>query len=270
MQRPKIVKRWLLVCALSCLAACGLGQPDLVQRGAAITVKVSSYDQAEKALFDLAQKYSGTEADRQRASSEKGRHSGWWRVLVPKANLDAFLGDIRGLGKVYGENLTLQNHADEYADLGHRAIRLREHEQRLSGILQASRRLRGGDILFVQERIFRASVDQDLLTQRREALARSAGTSSVIVKFFEPIEVKEEPQGPLGRAKAAFLAGLRSLALSAIDFIGTLMYLIVYALFFWILWLIFRKQIRKGFAHARSWMDLNQGKTGPPPPAEGP
>jgi hypothetical protein len=253
----------LLVLAVAFLASSAYSQPDLVKRGAAISVKVPSYAEGQKELFALVQKHGGTEADRQRASSEKGRHSGWWRVLVPKSNLDAFLADVRKTGKVYGEKLSLEDRSEEYASLGHRAERLREHQKRLGGILQSTRRLRGGDILFVQERLFRASVDEDMLAQRRETLASTTGTSSVIVNFFEPSPVKEAPVGPIGHVKAAVVDAFRNLALSGIGLIGTLLYLIVYGLIGWVLWLVFRKPIRALYERIRVWLDPHEPKPAP-------
>jgi hypothetical protein len=253
------MKRMLFCFAVLALAAACLhaqGSPDLVKRGAAITVKVESYPGAQKALSDLVAKHRGTAADRHSQDSEKGKQSGWIRVMVPKASLDGFLGEVRQLGKVYGERLSLENNAEEYAALASRAERLKQHEQRLSGILGSTRRLRGSDILYVQERLFRASVDEDSLRQQREALAKNAVSSSVIVTFFEPTIVKEEPRGVVGRVSAAFQDAFRSLAMTALGLIGTLLHWLVYGLIAWILWLIFRRPLRSLYDKVRDSLEL--------------
>jgi hypothetical protein len=267
------------VVALGCLSGSLMGQPelseaklrslDLVKRGAAVTVKVESYADAQKGLADLVAKHGGTAADRHRVASEKGRHSGWLRVQVPKANLDAFLGDVRQLGKVYGERLSLEDRSEEYLSLGKRAERLRQHEARLSGILGSGRRLRGSDILYVQERLFRASVDEDSLLQQREALAARTPTSSVVVTFFEPTRLKEEPRGFIGHAKAAFEDGLRNLALTGLGLIGSLMHLLVYAIIAWVLWLLFRRPLLRVWERLRAWTEPAPAKAPTPAaPAE--
>jgi hypothetical protein len=252
------------------LAGAGWAQPDLIKRGAAITVKVESYPEAQKALAELVRRHGGTAADRHRVASEKGRHSGWSRMRVPKATLDAFLADTRQLGKVYGERLSLDDRKEQYVSLGKRAERLKQHEQRLAGILQSGRRLRGSDILYVQERLFRASVDEDMLLQQREMLASTAGTSSVVVMLFEPTPIKDEPRGAAGHAKAAVEGALRELALSVLGFLGTLLHLIVYGLIAWVLWLVFRKPLARGMERLRTWTDPTPKPKAAPPvtPAE--
>jgi hypothetical protein len=256
----------LLVCMALCICAVSLfAQADLAKRGAAITVKVDSYPESQKALFDLVAKHQGAAADRDSHASEKGKHSGWVRVMVPKGELDSFLVELRQLGRVYGEKMSLQDYTEEHESLGKRAERLKQHEQRLSSILSSNRKLRGSDILYVQERLFRASVDEDLLMQQRNTLAASAQKSSVIVTFFEPTPVKEVPHGILGHAKAAFTEALRGLAFTALGMIGTLLNLVLFALVIWIIWLVFRKPIKALYARVLETMT-----PAPPKPVSSP
>ncbi len=67
-----------------------------------------------------------------------------------------------------------------------RGERLQQHEGWLSGMLRGNRRMRGSDILYLQERLFRAGVDESLLSQRRLDLERWAVASTVTVELFEP------------------------------------------------------------------------------------
>ena len=54
-------------------------------------------------------------------------------------------------------------------------------------VLTADRRMRGSDILYVQERLFRASVDESLLLAgARGFRPRNAQSSSLLVFLFEP------------------------------------------------------------------------------------
>jgi hypothetical protein len=90
--------------------------------------------------------------------------------------------------------------------------RLAEHRQRLAGILSSARRLRGSDILYVQERLFRAGVDQDLLGLQREALSRKAEQSTVVLTMFEPLSIAEPPKGAGAKVGLAFENGWKDLA----------------------------------------------------------
>jgi hypothetical protein len=67
---------------------------------------------------------------------------------------------------------------------------LKEHQARLSTLLDNQRRLRGSDILYVQERLFRASVDEGLLQQRRADMARRGQVAHVEVALFEPLPIR--------------------------------------------------------------------------------
>ena len=93
---------------------------------------------------------------------------------------------MQGFGKLYGENVATTDHASEYEELARRIVRLQQHETRLTGILQSGHRLRGGDLLYVQERLFRASVDESLLAQRRADLERDTQVNVVQIEMFEP------------------------------------------------------------------------------------
>lgn len=228
------------------------GQIDTVRRGAAISIKVASFQQAQDEMFQQVAKHGGIAADRRQMSSEGGRHSGWTRVIVPKAQLDSFLADLRTLGKVYGEKLSLFDGASLYDDLGKRAERLKQHEQRLSNILTQRKGLRGSDILFVQERLYRASTDEDTLAEQRDAIPLQAAKSSVIVMLFEPTPIKEQPRGIAGHVKATFDEALRGLGLGLLGLVGPILNLLVFAVVLGAFWLLFRRPIRRVFGKLKS------------------
>jgi hypothetical protein len=257
--KRKLLFLLLIAFAIAAGVPAAAQQPDLIKRGGAITVKVASYPEAQKALYELVTQLGGTAADRLSSESEKGKTSGWSRVRVPKAALDRLMAGIRSMGIVYGERLSLKDDSETYLMLGKRAERLKQHQQRLSGILESQKRLRGSDILYVQERLFRASVDEDTLMQTRQGLADSATTSSVIVTFFEPKFLKEPPRGILGHVKAAFSDAFRGLALAALGSIGTVLTLLIYLIVGWVLWRIFRRPIREAFRKTKAFFEPTAG-----------
>lgn len=224
---------------------------DALRRGAAITLKVSSFTDAEAKLLALVDEHHGLAADRRQVSSEGGRLSGWTRVVLPKTQLDSFLADLRQLGKSYGEKLNMADGSSLYEDLGKRAERLRQHEQRLSNVLAQRKGLRGSDILFVQERLYRASTDEDTLTEQRDAVPARAAKSSVVVTFFEPAPIKEEPRGIAGHVKATFEEALRGLAFTLLSWVGTLMNWSIMAIGAGLVWFLFRRPIRATFRRVK-------------------
>ena len=171
-------------------AASGGGPPDgirLPARGGTIVLKVTDYDSARQAVVSAAREQgaegvlsSRTEVDYQ------GKQHGWMRLRVSADRLTLLLPVVRGVGKLYAERMNTQDHTSEYEELERRIGRLREHQPRLASLLQTSRRLRGSDILFVQERLFRAGVDEGALMQRRADLERSARVATLVVELFEP------------------------------------------------------------------------------------
>ncbi len=160
-----------------------------VLRGGTITLKVDNFDDARRQIIAAAQEQGATLADARVEVNGKGRRHGWLRLSLPAENLTPMLAAVRASGKLYSENIITNDRASEYEDLGRRVIRLREHQARLDALLQNGRRLRGSDILYVQERLFRAGVDEGMLLQRQTDLSRAGGASSVVVALFEPVPV---------------------------------------------------------------------------------
>ena len=155
-------------------------------RGGSIVVKVADYEAARQETLKAAGAEGAELLGARTVVDGEGRKHGELRFRLPAPQLPALLGSVRSVGRLYGENVTTTDHASEYEELARRIVRLREHEARLSGVLGDGRRLRGGDLLYVQERLFRASVDESLLAQRRADLERAAGTNTVLVELFEP------------------------------------------------------------------------------------
>ncbi len=155
-------------------------------RGGEIVVKVPGFDAAWAEVLGAASAQGAELLDARTLVDAKGRKHGWLRLRLPSAHLPALINAVQGIGPLYGESIATSDHASEYEELARRIFRLRQHEARLSGILESGRRLRGGDLLYVQERLFRASVDESLLEQRRADLARDTQLDTLKVQLFEP------------------------------------------------------------------------------------
>jgi hypothetical protein len=188
----RIGKASIIALALTALAdpAAGQGAADvplrMPSRGGTVAVKVSDYDAARESVQRAALRQGAELLDARTEVSFQGKKHGWMRFRLAADRLPLLLTAIHAAGKLYAENLTSAEHASEYEELERRIGRLREHQQRLAAVLESKRRLRGSDILYLQERLFRAGVDEGMLLQRRLDLERSARVSTLVIELFEP------------------------------------------------------------------------------------
>lgn len=155
-------------------------------RGGVITLKVTDYEAARRRLTETAAQYGAEVKDAITDVNEKGAKHGWTRLILPQDQLAGLLAAVKSSGTLYAEKVETKDATSESESLEHRAGLLREHQEHLQSLMSASRRLRSGDILFVQDRLFRAAVDEGELRQAKVDLARSAQTSTLMVVMFEP------------------------------------------------------------------------------------
>jgi hypothetical protein len=158
---------------------------------AAITLKVPKFADARQQVLEAAKREQAELLDARTRVVDNGRQHGWVRLRLDADRLPAFLAAIRQVGTLYAEKVGSTDNLSEYESLAHRADRLKEHESRLAGLLGNQRRLRGSDILYVQERLFRASVDESELLQRRTDMSRRTRVASIEVALFEPLPVRK-------------------------------------------------------------------------------
>jgi hypothetical protein len=160
-------------------------------------MKVPNFTTARDRVAKIASSVGGRVVGGQVRVTDKGKSHGWQRLIVPAAQLDAAMAQLRGIGTVFGDTLTLHDLSLETQDLASRTTRLVQHQNRLLNVLQSPRRLRGSDILFVQDRLLRAGMDQDLLGHRRDQLVKSADVSNISVYLFEPGSIVRPPAVPV-------------------------------------------------------------------------
>lgn len=158
--------------------------------GASVTLKVSDYDQVSRQIVEYASASGGHKLDSRTDVGRNGRRNGWLRVSVPASQLDSLLVNVRGLGSLAGERVATMDNTSEGQSLGRRVERLKQHEGRLAGVLATRKNLRGSDVLFLQERLFRASVDESLLSQQQQDLYHKDDTSLLTVTLFEPTPIR--------------------------------------------------------------------------------
>jgi Domain of unknown function (DUF4349) len=250
----KLVFLWVLM--LSTASVWAQGEMDIVQRGGALTIKVTDFAATRDQLGAVAKKYGGGVVDSAIQVAEKGRKHGWVRVRVAVEDYNVFLSEARGMGKLYGEKLRTVSQTSRHSELEKRADKLQEHQTRLAGILGDKRRLRGGDLLFIQERLFRAGVDEEMLRQQRTDIAQNAKTATLTVMLFEPLPIVDDG-GFKGRLVARFQTSLRDTVTSVTNSIADATGGFLLKLVLWlpilvcalILWQRHKNAIRRFVAH---------------------
>ncbi|BDI28353.1 hypothetical protein CCAX7_004040 [Capsulimonas corticalis] len=158
----------------------------LIQRGGTVAVKVANYDAARTQVMESARMQGAELLEAKTVVNPKGAKNGWISFSLPAERVGAFLPVAYGLGKLYSEHMTATNNDSEHDMLARRVVSLQQHETRLGSVLQSPRRMRGSDILYLQERLFRANVDEGVLRQQRIDLERNSRVSTVTVEMFEP------------------------------------------------------------------------------------
>ena len=155
-------------------------------RGGTVVVKVTDYDPARERILSAALQQGAELLNSHTQVNFEGRKLGWPRFRMASDRLPLLLPSVHAVGKLYSEHLVTSDHRSEVEELERRVSRLREHEQRLDELLRSPRHLRGSDILYLQERLFRAGVDDGELLQRRVDLERAAKVGTLTVELFEP------------------------------------------------------------------------------------
>ena len=168
----------------------------VVHQGVAITLKVGDFEAARQKAISSVVAHGGKVADAKVTVNGKGRKSGWMRLELPAGELTGTLPEVYGLGKLYGDKMLTSDKTSQYESLARRMEELDKHEARLGKVLNQPKRMRGSDILYLQERLFRTGADQQDLAQWRVDMSRRAGTANVILTMFEPYEIKPVPQLP--------------------------------------------------------------------------
>jgi hypothetical protein len=160
--------------------------PSMLSRSIVFVVKIPSFDAAARDVDAAADQAGAVLTGSRIQTDDKGRKFGWLEYSVALDRLPTLATAAAATGKLYAEKFDASDQQSDYESLARRVDSLRRHEVRLSGILSSPRRMRGSDILFLQERLFRADVDAEMLLQQREDISRSVEQVSVRVQLFEP------------------------------------------------------------------------------------
>jgi len=169
-------------------------------RNGSMQIEVEDVGVAARSLQDIAAKHGGYTSESSSEQRDAGPRQASVTVLIPSANFDALVQDVRTIGDVEREELSTQDVTKAYADLETRLAVKRQTETRLREIM-ASRTGSMSDVLQVERELSRLTGEiEDLLGQKRY-FDQKVATSTLRIQLFEPAaEMTSSPLLPLGTA----------------------------------------------------------------------
>ncbi|HET6387604.1 MAG TPA: DUF4349 domain-containing protein [Armatimonadota bacterium] len=153
---------------------------------AAVVIKAPDFVAARATILAAASRHLARLLHTQIIVNAKGKKHGWLQFEMPADQLAALIPEVRAAGTLYSEHMGTANRISQFEEAGRRIEELHKHEQRLEKLLDNPRRLRGSDILYIQDRLYNAEVNQVLLEQERADLERGSRESALQVEIFEP------------------------------------------------------------------------------------
>ncbi|MHB9025888.1 MAG: DUF4349 domain-containing protein [Armatimonadota bacterium] len=252
--------RWFLITHILLWTLAGMATPANTEtavalRSANIVMKVPSFTQARDKVLQLVLERQGVLLDARTQVKPDGSQFGTLTVQVPRWQMDALLQDVRGVGKLYGDNVQTRDRTAEYELLGRREALLRQNEVELLKYLHSPRHLRGSDILYVQYRLFQTRLSIAQTAQGQQDLQRGAGRSAVKITLFESgVHGAARWHGwwgrQMGKLGNALFAGLRNFANLLLFLASSWPIFLVLILLAWIGWAVWRRA-RRGILPTR-------------------
>ena len=151
---------------------------------ARIELVVDSLTATEQAILRIIKENDGFLAESDQTSAQQNQRHATWRVRVPVANFEAFVGAVVKLGEVQRNHVGSQDVTEEYLDLDARIRNKREEEKRLlKHLADSTGKLE--DILAVERELSRVRGEAEQMEGRLRFLADRADLSTVTIEANE-------------------------------------------------------------------------------------
>ena len=218
-----------------------------------VTIHPTSISRARSEVMRLVASWSGTIADEQTSSDQRGRIVDSTMTLrVPSAKFSEAMKAFAGLGKVEQESRKAEDVTTKVIDNDARVRAAERSIRQLENLLGRAQKL--GDIIAIENDLARRQADLDSLKSQQAYLADQTSMSTINV-YLSPKDTHSETEDARG-----FLAGLHDgwNALKAstailLTVVGAVLpFAVVLALFGVPLWLVVRRRIGAGHLNAGS------------------
>jgi hypothetical protein len=225
------VKRFVLVgISLAVCATLTAQTLSPITKTSSITIKSKQFEEVRRQLQKIASSQQGTVADSKTDVTAKGRRHGWFRLYIPASNIEVTLAEIRKIGTLVGEKSTVQNRQSELDELTLRRGSLNAHVDRLKGTLNGKKAMRGSDVLYLQERVYRAEVDGQLLVLAGNKIKNQVDQASLIVTAYEAGEDITIPPSGFAKFTGNLSRGVKDMVIGTADLIVSLIKWLIFLL----------------------------------------
>jgi hypothetical protein len=192
-----------------------------------LTIEVGDYGEAAEKVAAVARSRGGYLAGTQSARGEHDRRQGTLTVRIPSDRFDEAFAALKPLGKLMGEEVSVEDVTRAYTDLETRLRVKRDTEARLRDILR-TRTAKLSDVLEAERELARVTEEIERMEGERRFYDQQVAMSTIAVNLREPEPLLQS--GAFQPMREALGQSLRVLATSAAA--------LVYAVFALLPWLV--------------------------------
>lgn len=157
----------------------------LIIKTGKITIEVEKYDESERKIAEITDKFNGYISSSNSSLSTGGRKQGVITIRVPAEKFDAFVSEISVIGKVLTSNMTTNDVTEEYIDLEARQKTQKELEDRLLKLL-SDKTAKLSDVLEVEEKLSSVRQKIESVEGKMKYLKSQASYSTITISLYEP------------------------------------------------------------------------------------
>jgi hypothetical protein len=181
----------------------------MIARTASMNLVVAKLDAARASLEKLLARHHGFASEMTLDQSNDASASLNGTLQIPATELDAVLGELRGLGHVTTESQGGEDVSDQHVDLSARLHNARESETRLLDILR-TRTGKVGDVLEVEEQISKTRGEIEEMEGQLAGLDKRVAYASIKLQMGEEYKAPAGANGSVAlRLRNAVVGGYR-------------------------------------------------------------
>jgi anti-sigma factor RsiW len=181
----------------------------MIARTASMNLVVAKLDAARASLEKLLARHRGFTSEMTLDQSNDASASLNGTLQVPATELDAMLGELRGLGRVTTESQGGEDVSDQHVDLAARLHNARASETRLLDILR-TRTGKVGDVLEVEEQISKTRGEIEEMEAQLAGLDKRVAYASIKLQMGEEYKAPAGANGSVAlRLRNAIVGGYR-------------------------------------------------------------
>ena len=207
-----------------------------------VTLEVTTYGEAADQIAALARAHGGYVAGSQSDAPDGERRRGTLTLRIPADRFDAVFSGLKGLGKVLGDRVDVQDVTKAYFDLETRLRVKRDTEARLREILR-TRTARLSDVLEAERELARVTEEIEGMEGTRRFYDEQVSFATVTVSLQEPRSVVRP--GALEPLREALRDSVRLMSQSAAAVVYLVVFLLPWSVVAAAAWLTWRARRRR-------------------------